>query len=80
MEEDHVTTKTPRCFVEQPAFPTAFDNNVQAMRSLFFFVVTLILLKLFFPQVGSLVSQIVDTLLNLLSLAISHLPDSLTST
>jgi hypothetical protein len=50
------------------------------MKNLFFFVVTLVVIKLFFPSVSQVVVALVEKVFALVSGALAHLPASVPGT
>jgi hypothetical protein len=55
-------------------------KNSKAMKNIFLLVVTLVILKLFFPSVGSSIVELVEKIFSLINAAIAHLPASVTGT
>ena len=50
------------------------------MKSLFWLVVTLVVLKLFFPSMGHSIVELVEKVFLLINSALAHLPASVTGT
>ncbi|MFA6197822.1 MAG: hypothetical protein WC734_01540 [Patescibacteria group bacterium] len=50
------------------------------MRNIFLLVVTLVILKLFFPTVSHSIVELVEKVFNLINSALAHLPSSMPNT